>query len=106
VDVVRVLPYVAGQQRIRIVLDWRVRVMGSDNFQRAILIANQPCPTRSEVARRQLAELLLEGPEVTERFLDRVGYRSFSVAPGLGRHALPIEAVIEVLAGLIEQRAR
>ena len=66
VDIIRVLPYVAGQQRMIAMLDRGIRVMRADDPQRSFRVANQPCPPGAEMARRHIAELLLERREITE----------------------------------------
>src|SRR6266851_3822466 len=80
VDVVRMLPHVAGDYRRLSLPDRASCVMGRDDLDRAVLGAHQPCPSAAEVTVGDLAELFLERVETAERFLDRIGDRPLGLA--------------------------
>src|SRR5690606_17360725 len=70
VDVVRVFPHIAGQQR-GVLAGHRVdRVGGAGQGQRTVLALHQPGPAGTEGLHRQVAELFLERGEVAEGLVD------------------------------------
>src|SRR5688572_32742593 len=67
VDVIRVFPNIAGQQRLVFTREWGGGVRRARQRQRTVRALYQPAPAGTESADRGLAELFLEPGEVAER---------------------------------------
>ncbi len=83
-----------GQVGVRGLRDRKLRTVG-----------DQPGPTRSELRRGGVGELLGELLVRTERRPDRVGHRARGRSAAVRRHAVPEERVVPVLGGVVEQAA-
>src|SRR5688572_8601574 len=94
VDVIGVLPDVAGEQRLVGAGQRRRRVLGADQAEAAVRALYQPGPARAEGADRGLGELFLEGGEAAEGLGDAVAELALRLAAALGLQAVPVEAVV------------
>eukprot|EP00796_Vickermania_ingenoplastis_P013249 gene13249-biopygen9568 len=107
VDVVRVLPQVAGQNRLQVGLGQGVGgIMGLQHLQlvrRRVL--HKPHPPGAEVADGRSSELLLELLEGAKGFLDSLQDRTAGLAALVRGERLPEEVVVEDLRGRVEDRA-
>src|SRR5262249_2251013 len=66
VDVIRVLPDVAGNERGLAVRDRRIRVVRGLEVDSTVGALYQPCPSAGEMTSRRIGKLLLEGCEIAE----------------------------------------
>src|SRR5262249_28955497 len=105
VDVVRVLPHIAGQDRTVPAGQRGCRIMSRFNRERPVRLAHYPDPAAPEVAGSGLAELLFEFVKASEPRLNRVGHRAFRRAARFRCQAFPVEAVVEMLRGIVKQPA-
>src|SRR3546814_14499040 len=76
IQVVGVLPDIAGHQRRLPVNDRCDRVGGADDAQRAAVV-DEPSPAATELCARDVRELLLEVVETAEVALDALGEFAF-----------------------------
>src|SRR5262249_50731419 len=82
VDVVRMLPHVAGEQR-HMALAYRcVGIGGCHDLQTAACILHQPGPARAEKTARCLVELCLQRLETTESFQRLTDLPARALTPG------------------------
>lgn len=84
VDVVRVFPHIAGQQRLRVGRQRRGGVGGRHQIQRAVGLLHQPGPARTERADSRLGELFLELVEAAPLGVDGVSQRAGRALPPCG----------------------
>src|SRR5262249_38708697 len=105
VDVVRVLPNIAGQDRPVPAGQRSSSIMSRFNRKRPVRLAHQPGPAAAEVGGRRVGELLFELVEASEPRLNRVGYRPFRRAARFWCEALPVEAMVEMLRRIVKQAA-
>src|SRR5580765_2101241 len=103
VDVVRVLPHVAGEQRYMALAYRCVGIGGCHDLQAAACILHQPGPARAEKTARGLVELCLQGLETTESFQRLAHLPARALTPG--RQTVPEEGVIPYLRGIVEDFA-
>ena len=71
----------------------------------ALGVAGQPDPSAAELAYAGGVEFFLEGFEVAEGFLDRVGDGAGGVASAFGLHDLPEHGVVDVSAAVVADGA-
>src|SRR6185436_16653532 len=84
VDVVCVLPNVAGENRLH-VLGHRIRgIAGRDHVERTITFSDQPRPSRAEVTHCNVAEVFYKFRGAAERFPEGVGHCPFGFSTALG----------------------
>src|ERR1035437_5584262 len=105
VDVVGVLPDIAGQQGLVLGRQRGPGVAGRPQFESSVRHLDEPGPTGAEQADRGFGELfleLLEGPEV---FLDALEQRAGRFARGVRAEAVPVEGVVPDLGGVVEDLA-
>src|ERR1700730_8284215 len=73
--------------------------------QRAIGVLYQPGPSAAEMADCGLSKFFFEALEIAAGFFYRVGHPPARLAASVGPQAIPIEAMIEMLGGVIEDWA-
>src|SRR5947208_2548466 len=101
IEVISVLPHVAGQERC---LSLRQRI---DRVRRRHdldlpAIGDEPSPATAELADSRRLELLLEFIETAAATVDRLGNLSARRAAAVRLHAVPEESVIPHLSGVVE----
>lgn len=84
VDVVRVLPHVAGQDGPLAVLDGRAGVARLLDAEAPVGALDQPGPARTKQGDRRVGEFFLEGREPAEALADGIGQRATRLATALG----------------------
>src|SRR5690606_35960942 len=102
VDVVGMLPDVAGQQR-GVAAGHRVAgADGAGQGQGTVGLLHQPAPAGAEGADGDLAELFLELVEGAEGGVDGVGQGAGGLATAVRAQAVPVEGVVPDLRGVVE----
>ena len=102
VDVVGVLPDIAGQQGLVLGRQRGAGVGGRPQFESSVRHLDEPSPAGAEEADGGFGELfleLLEGPEV---LLDALEQRAGRFARGIRAEAAPVEGVVPDLGGVVE----
>src|SRR5450759_4733623 len=105
VDVVGVLPDIAGQQGLVLGRQRSASVAGRPQFESSVRHLDEPGPAGAEEADGGFGELfleLLEGPEV---LLDALEQRAGRFARGIRAEAVPVEGVVPDLGGVVEDLA-
>src|SRR5215469_2314032 len=105
VDVVRVFPHIAGQDRFVSARQRGSRIMSRFNRKRPVRFSHQPGPAAAKVSSSRFGELLFEFVEAAKPGLNRVGYCSFRRGARFWCKALPVEAVVEMLRRIVKQPA-
>jgi hypothetical protein len=106
VDVVGVLPDVAGEDGLQVVGQRRGGVVGLHDLELArVAVLDEPGPAGAEVADGRRGELLLELLEGAERGGDLVVDAAGGLAAAGGRERLPEEGVVPDLGGEVEDGA-
>ena len=102
VDVVGVLPHVAGQQRgLACLGDRRAGIGRRHALEAAVRVLHEPAPAAAEGGHRRLRELLLERVERAEVLSDRRREIPVGFAAAVGREVRPVDGV-EHVAGDVE----
>ena len=94
VDVVGMLPDVAGEEGGVAVLDGVGGVVGARDGELALAVEDEPGPTRTEVLGGLRRELLLELLVSSKVAGDHLGQVARGGTASLGGHAVPVEGVI------------
>ena len=102
VDVVGVLPDIAGQQGLVLGRQRRAGVAGRAQFESSVRHLNEPRPAGAEQPESGLGELLLELLEGPEVLLDPLEQRAGRFARGSRAEAVPVESVVPDLGGVVE----
>src|ERR1700691_3928427 len=97
VDIVGVLPHVAGQDRLDTMGDRRVGVLGRDDVQRAVGLLHQPGPSAAKMSGRRFGEFFLEGGKIAKGLFNPVGHLPCRITAAVRLQRGPVEAVVEVL---------
>src|SRR5438105_3070912 len=92
IQIIGVLPYVAGQQRGLSFGHWVDRVRRAGDRQLAAA-GDQPGPAAAELADCRRLEIVLEFGEAAEIAVDRLGDVTGRIAAALRLHAIPEEGV-------------
>src|SRR6185437_9951456 len=101
VEIVGVLPYIAGEER-GLALRHRVDRVGRLGDFEAAAVTYQPRPAAAELGRRCLLELLLELVEPAEALLDRLLHLARRLPAAARPHAVPEEGVVPHLRRVVE----
>ena len=102
VDVIRMLPDVAGEQR-SFALSYRgTGIAGAHDFQRTIGIFHQPGPARPEGGNGALGEFFLEVGKGAELLVDGFGQCAAGLTAAVGTQAIPVEGMVPYLGGIVE----
>ena len=103
VNVVGMLPHVAGQNRLtRSVSDRRHGVVAFDHLELVVRTLDEKGPPGSESCSGLGAELLLELIKRAKVTVDRFGNRTVRLAASIGGHGLPVEGVVPHLGRVVE----
>ena len=94
VNVVGMLPNVAGEERGQAILDGVGSIVGASDGELALAVDDEPSPTRTEVLGGLGGELLLELLVASKVASDHIGQLASRDAASLGRHAVPVEGVV------------
>src|SRR6204780_1359537 len=103
IEIIGVLPHVAGEQRHQPERDRVDRIGGFDDFQLAA-VQRQPHPAAAELANPGLDEVVLEIGQAAELVFDPLGEFAGGLAAALLLHAVPEEFVVPGLGGVVENR--
>ena len=95
------LPHVDTEDRRVAVHQRAVLIWGGDDFELAILVLDQPCPSTAETAYTRSTEFFFKLIEAPERGFDVVGKFAFRFAAGIRSDDLPKERVIGMAAAVI-----
>ncbi|GBE60176.1 family 43 glycoside hydrolase, putative [Babesia ovata] len=99
------LPHIATQQRAsELLLERGAGVMGLHDVGAAVLLEHEPSPTGTEVAGKEVGEVLFEGGEGAELLLNLLADGSGGLAAAVRPHGVPVERVVPYLCGVVEYR--
>src|SRR5229473_8399281 len=101
VEVVGMLPHIAGEER-GVALSHRVDRVGRLHHLERAAIEHEPSPAAAELAGRRLLELLLELVEAAEGLLDRLEDLTGGLAAAARPQAIPEEGVVPALRRVVE----
>jgi len=106
VDVVGVLPHIAGDQWDVFLglADDAVGIMGVHNlYLFGLLVENQPRPSTGEVGGCLGAEFLLEVLKGAIAGHNAILHSTIGFTPAIGRQAVPVEGVVPDLSSIVEE---
>ena len=101
VEIVSVLPHVHGEQGLLTVGQGQIGVAGFGHLEGAI-VEHQPGPAAAELGGTCSLELLNKSFEAAEIGSDLVSQGARGLAATTGLDALPVEAVVPDLGGIVE----
>ena len=105
VDIISVLPDIAGEQRFVWPGQWRGGIRRIHDVHRAIGFLHQPGPSGPEISNCALRERFLEGAEGSEFAADRFRERSRGFAVSARRQTVPVKCMVPDLCGIVEDTA-
>lgn len=105
VDVVSVLPNVAGQKRGEPLRQRATRIGRRDQLQAALAILHEPAPARAELFDRDIREFVFEFGDRAEVAREGAGEFTLRLAAALGGQTTPEERVVPDLGGVVENGA-
>ena len=101
VEVVSVLPYIHGEQRLLAMGQGQIGIAGFGHLEGAV-VENQPGPAATELGGTGGLEGFDELLEAAEVSIDLVEQGAAGAATTVGLDALPVKAVVPHLGGIVE----
>ena len=105
VDVIGVLPYIAGQQGLPTLSHRIACISGVHYIRRVIGIFHQPGPARAEVRGRRLRKSVPESRETAELLVDNSRQLTLWGPAAIGAQAVPVHRVVPYLRRVVEDPA-
>lgn len=102
VDVVRMLPYITGEERCWLSTHWSGRIGCWDNLEWSICIFNEPSPSRTECSKCYLVEFFLKRLDTPPGFDDPIAKISRMENIEYWSQRIKIKSMIPDLCSIVE----